>query len=105
MVLRPRKPPRSAGVAISDTTPDPKATVLAEPDAWKHRSMRSNHHLSVGTDARATQVTANKVRQTARLVSTHEHCLKKIIVCALTDIHRSAAFAVSYRRPEHRGWP
>lgn len=62
----PRKPPLSAGTARSATTPDPTATVLADPDACKHRNTKRRYHRSVGTRARATQVIASNPRHPER---------------------------------------
>ncbi len=48
---KPKNPPRSSGVEISEITPAPIAIVLAEPAACRHRRTMSNQYAEVGTRA------------------------------------------------------
>lgn len=41
----------------------PRAIVLAEPAAWKHRNNKSNQYASVGTSASPTHEIHNSIKQ------------------------------------------
>ena len=49
---------------MSETTPEPRAIVLAEPAAWRHLKTMRRYHLFVGTRASAMHASDNNDRQT-----------------------------------------
>lgn len=67
---RPKKPPRSNGSAISPITPAPRAIVLADPAACRHRNNTNNQYASVGTrpiPMQARESTRRQAMKTGRL--------------------------------------